>query len=84
MRIPGKIERRDWWGAYFLTYEQEDMLFWFDSGIEKVIGVGFLNYHEPGWEQFLGLERGITFAGISDQLGEPSSEGINETDEIGG
>ena len=74
----------DWRGAYFLSYDQDDMLFWFDSEIEKVIGVGFLNYHEPGREHVLGLERRITFAGIRDQLGEPSYEGVDESEEIGG
>jgi len=75
----------DWRGAYFLSYDQENYLFWFDyPAIEKVIGVGFLNYQEPGQHHYLDLERGITFDEIREKLGAPDSEGVDETDEIGG
>ncbi len=75
----------DWRGAYFLTYDQENMLFWFDyPGLDQVIGVGFLNYQQPGQDTLLELPRGITFAEIREELGEPGYEGIDESDEIGG
>ena len=75
----------DWRGAYFLSYDQEELLFFFDyPELDKVMGVGFVNYQGSSHHSFLGLEPGITFSVIKDRLGDQMHEGIDETDEIGG